>query len=156
MLLQIPALFSLLNLFHQTHYHHAPFRTTVLSWFKSYLGGRTQFVRCGACKSAPATLSCGVPQGSVLGPILFLLYTADLLRLIDQHNLSPHLYADDTQIYGYCSPSAALQLQEQVSTCIDDVAEWMKSNRLQLNTAKTEVLRCASSDVIISYRNPVC
>ena len=70
----------------------------VLSWFRSYLSGRTQFVRCGSSKSAPATLSCGVPQGSVLGPILFLLYTADLLGIIEHHDLIPHLYADDTQI----------------------------------------------------------
>ena len=116
----------------------------VLNWFRSYLSGRTQFVRCGSSKSASSTLSCGVPQGSVLGPILFLLYTADLLGIIEQHDLIPHLYADDTQICGYSPPSDVLQLQERVSGCVDDVAKWMQSNRLQLNTAKTEVLWCAS------------
>ena len=67
------------------------------------------------------------------------------LRLVERHNLRPHIYADDTQIYGFCRPTAASQLQQQVSVCIDDVALWMQSNRLQLNTAKTEVLWCAWS-----------
>lgn len=120
-------------------------RGTVISWFRSYLDGRTQFVYCGSRSSKATRLRCGVPQGSVLGPILFLLYTADLLRVIRNHNLLPHLYADDTQIYGSCSPGSTAELQGRVSACIDEVAVWMKSNRLQLNTAKTEVIWCSSA-----------
>jgi len=85
-------------------------------------------------------MNCGVPQGSVLGAILFLLYTADLQGIIAKHSLLPHLYADDTQICGSCRPDNADRLSERVSFCIDEVAQWMSANRLQLNTAKTEVI----------------
>jgi hypothetical protein len=87
-------------------------------WFQSYLSGRFQSVRCDGTSSTPTQLVCGVPQGSVLGPILFLLYAADLLRLVRTHGLDPHLYADDTQIYGFCRPGDCPQLQHHVSTCI--------------------------------------
>jgi len=71
----------------------------VLEWFRSYLVGRRQHMRTSSSTSAPAFITCGVPQGSVLGPILFLLYTADLLSLIERHGFIPHLYADDTQMW---------------------------------------------------------
>ena len=70
---------------------------------------------------------------SVLGPILFLLYTADLLQLVKSHHLNPHGFADDTQIDGFCKPSDAAALTSQLSVCIDDVSSWMMANRLQLN-----------------------
>ena len=109
------------------------------------LTGRKQCVRCRNSRSLPTMILCGVPQWSVLGLILFLLYTADLLRLVDGHHLHPHLYADDTQIYGFSDPSRASQLQLTVLACVDEVSMWMRSNRLQLNPAKTEVLWQSSS-----------
>ena len=63
-----------------------------------------------------------------------------------RHQLHPHAYADDTQIYGFCSPSAVSvsELVDRVSACFDDVSAWTRSNRLQLNPSKTEVLWCSS------------
>ena len=114
-------------------------------WLQSYLSGRHQHVRRGSTRSTIVQLVCGVPQGSVLGPVLFVLYTADLISLIESHGLTPHLYADDTHIYGSCSPPAVNMLSSQISGCIREVADWMKSNRLQLNSDKTEVLWCATN-----------
>ena len=107
-----------------------------LQWFRSYLDGRMQHV---------STEAAVVSQGSVLGPILFILYTADLIALIESHSLSPHLYADDTQILGSCRPTDTAALRLRMQTCIADVGCWMSSNRLQLNTSKTEVMWCSSS-----------
>jgi hypothetical protein len=119
--------------------------STAIQWFRSYLTGRSHYVRRGSFKSSIVRLVCGVPQRSVFGPVLFVLYTADLIHLIKRHSLHPHLYADDTQVYGSCSPADVRQLQSRVSSCVDDIASWMQSNRLKLNTDKTEVLWYATS-----------
>ena len=97
-------------------------------WFQSYLSGQFQSTRCGGTSSTMTKLVCGVPQGLVLEPILFLLYTADLLQLVHAHGLDSHLYTDDTQIYGFCQSGDSSQLQSRVSDCIGDVGGWMRSN----------------------------
>jgi len=96
-------------------------------------------------KSSVTYLVCGVPQGSVLGPILFVLYTVDLLMVIESYGLSPHMYADDTQMYGSCRPSAVTTFTTKVSECVEATTSWMRSNRLQPNPEKTEVLWCATA-----------
>ena len=89
----------------------------VCSWYRSYLTGRVQRVHCGSSFSASVVLLYGVPQGSVLGPLLFILYTADLIRLIESFGFRPHLYADDSQIQGSCRPDSFHQLQLTLSGC---------------------------------------
>jgi hypothetical protein len=118
---------------------------TAHRWFTSYLAGRSLRVRCGATESELTAMLCGVPQGSVLGPLLFVLYTADLQRLIEQHRLMPHLYADDTQIYGFCRPDNVKELTQRITDCVAEVTSWMCSNRLQLNVDKTDLIWCTSS-----------
>jgi len=101
-------------------------------WISSYLANRTQYVLCPGSRSTLLLVLCGVPQGSVLGPLLFLLYTADLVQLVESFELYPHLYADDTQIYGSCRPGATDSLRDRVADCVAAVAKWMRSNQLQL------------------------
>ena len=84
----------------------------VMNWFASYLRDRVQHVRFSATSSLPSAVYYGVPQGSVLGP----MYTADLLQLIKRHHLTPHTYADHTQICGFCRPHEVDRLADDFST----------------------------------------
>jgi len=88
----------------------------VIDWFTSYLNNKKQQVCTTTSSSVPLAVLFGVPESSVLGPILFLLYTSDLLQLVKRHHLTPPAYADDTQIYG------DYQLIQQVSVCIDEAS----------------------------------
>jgi len=85
-------------------------RGAVLSWIQSYITGRTQVVWVGDDRSSISSVLCGVPQGSVLGPVLFLLYTADVLNIIQRHGLRlvGHSYADDSSIYLHLDPARLL------------------------------------------------
>jgi len=114
-----------------------------LSWISSYLTDRQQCVWHDGVQSTHEFIEFRVPLGSVLGLLLFVLYTADLAPLIAEHRLHSHLYADDTQVYGWCQPTDVSLLQDNMSRCFYDMWRWMCSNRLQLNALKTEFIWCA-------------
>ena len=71
---------------------------TVLKWFESYLTNRSQFVNINASNSSVRELTAGIPQGSVMGPVLYLLYTTPLVDVVRSHGLDYHMYADDNQL----------------------------------------------------------
>ena len=95
---------------------------TVLEWFISYLSCRTQSVFVGH-ESTPSVLKCGVMQGSVLGPLLFTLYTHPLSTVVCQYGLSCHFFADDSQLHNSSVPSDFSVLVCCLKDCIEDVAE---------------------------------
>ena len=93
--------------------------------------------------SNPSTLKCGVPQGSVLGPILFTLFTAPFGELCRQYHTNFHSYADDQQNYLSFKPNSTGSLEScirSLETCIGEIHKWMRTNKLKLNDGKTEVV----------------
>ena len=118
-----------------------------LKWFQSYLSNRCQFVSIDGVSSESLPLGCGVPQGSVLGPILYLLYTSPVADILRKHKMSFHFYADDTQIYipFSCNDDSALDDAIcKINACLREIDLWMTTNKLKLNKDKTEFLLFSS------------
>ena len=115
-----------------------------LDWIKSYLTGRTHTVVIGKDHSSSHVLSQGVPQGSVMGPILFTMYTSPLESLIDQHGVNKMFYADDTQLYVAFKRTNLDDVSLKISECMNTVKEWSRVNGLKLNGSKTEFLHISS------------
>ena len=111
-----------------------------LDWFKSYLTGRSQRIKLGNCLSSRSYLSVGVLQGSVLGPLLFTLYTTPLSSLISGHAIPHHLYADDSQLYISFSSGNTAAALNGLQLCLASVQSWMSTNKLKLNPDKIEFL----------------
>ena len=113
---------------------------SALTWFKTYLTSRSFSVLVSGFASPPYPLSCGVPQGSVVGPILFNMYTTSLSTLITFRSLNHHLYADDTQIFISVAPKNFTTAITQLQDTISDISSWMTANLLSLNPSKRNFL----------------
>jgi hypothetical protein len=107
-------------------------------WISSYLTGRTSTVHVGSSVSSVTTAQYGVPQGSVLGPILYAAYVTSIGRLINSFDVNYHQYADDTQLYTKLSttPSTGLNKLQQ---CVSSLQHWFWSNGLLLNPDKSSI-----------------
>ena len=116
--------------------YHYGIRGTSLSWFQSYLSNRKQFVTYDGVSSSVKTIRCGVPQGSILGPLLFLIYINDLFNACSK--CLPILFADDTNLFvsGYDLSSINAILSEELA----ELSVWLKVNKLSLNIKKTHFM----------------
>ena len=119
-------------------------RDTALQWFRSYLTCRQQKININGTLSNSMDLTCGVPQGSVLGPILFTVYTWSLGRLIHQNGLQYHIYADDTSIYMSVKPGILDEGIKQIEQCVAMIQQWMCKFQLKMNDDKTEFMIISS------------
>ena len=118
---------------------------SALRWFSTYFHNRSQYVSVNGTLSKPHTPLVGVPQGSVIGPLSFTMYTAPLEDIIHAHGLGRMIYADDTQVYIVLDDkSDRALLIPKIERCVDDIKCWSTANYLKLNGDKTEVLHITS------------
>ena len=111
-----------------------------LLWITSYLSERSTSTIFHTSRSPWRPAPFGLPQGSVLGPLLYILFTADVESLLTSCSLMSHSYADDVQSYTHCSASQAASAVRSMSCATDSLSAWMSSNRLRLNPLKTQYI----------------
>ena len=126
---------------------------SALAWFSSYLKGRSMCASVDGIHSSKHNLKHGVPQGSVLGPVLFSIYITPLYNIFRKHHLNYHGYADDNQLYLSVKHSAVRQGVVNIENCIIDVRKWMASNFLKLNSDKTEFILLGTSYQLSKVEN---
>ena len=128
------------------HRLHTDFGSTdtVLQWFSSYQTDRTHYVTQSNHCCAFAPVHSGVPQGSVLGPMIFAMYIKPLSAIIDSHSIINHSFADDLQLHMSSPPDRIYELLHSMQSCISDVKAWATVNMLKLNDNKTELMLVTS------------
>lgn len=118
---------------------------TALAWIVSYLSHRKQFIKVGNIISNEEPIIHGVPQGSVLGPLLFILYTSEIEDIFSAHSIDAMTYADDTQFYIALKDSNRTKSIHKLQSCINDIRSWSTMNKLVLNDGKTEIVHIISN-----------
>ena len=122
---------------------------TSLKWFESYLSGRNQICSVNSRISSVKQLKCGVPQGSNLGPILFLLYINDLPNCLE--TTKANLFADDTNLS--CNGFSPYEIEIKLNSDIENVHRWLTANKLSLNMKKTEFMIIGSRHRLTTIEN---
>lgn len=123
--------------------HHFGITGTPLTWMRSYLSDRYQTVAINGELSDPVLMKYSVPQGSVLGPKNYTMYTKPVGAICRNHDLDNHFYADDSQLYLSFKPLNTISIEESVNRiehCLNDIVKWMNNNMLKLNADKTELI----------------
>ena len=121
---------------------------TFLDWFPFYLTSCSQAVFIQNSTSSFSNLSCGVPQGSVLDPLLYTLYTTPFGSVISKNSTKYQHYVDDTQLYISLTPSNSTSSLEILSNTFSYILSWMTLNKLLLNPPNTEFLLAIGNDII--------
>ena len=120
---------------------HLGFKHGGISWFRSYLVNRKQSTRLNGVLSDPLLMNSGVPQGSILGPLLFICYINDLPNCL--HDGSAYIYADDTAIL--VKGASVTDINEKLESELINVCKWFDANKMSVNSAKTNtMLLCGS------------
>src|SRR6218665_2253367 len=110
---------------------------SALLWIANFITNRSHLVRLGTNSSKYVNILFGVPQGSILGLLLFILYTSNIAS---KHGILIHLYADDTQLYIKLSAKDIVNAKSRLLACFSDIQAWCASMRLKLNASKTELI----------------
>ena len=124
--------------------HTFGIKDKALNFLKTYLVNRNQKVKINGFYSSEIPLSFGVPQGSVLGPLLFSMYIYPLSDVIDKNIFSYHQYADDTQLYTSFESASINDYATKLTTSTSEINDWMSCNKLKMNNAKTEIMLCST------------
>ena len=122
---------------------------TVIKWLRSYLSERKFNVKVKQSSSNSCFLEIGVPQGSILGPLLFILFTRDLEEIVTKYGFSVHFYADDTQIYFSFDVNTENPDLGNVTQCFNEIKMWMANNFMKLNSDKTKVMAIMKAQLIM-------